>query len=334
MLPPGFQPRHTGTHWVGGANSAQMHPSQVAFAQDMMGFSSRCHTEANGLMCHVNQALRAGAHPEDVAGMQLISHEMRTLAIGMQSCANRLQQRLVSPVEYQAICEHANFMLCRANEMSLQARQQALALKPSHPPLQNLHSQHRQNLSGFLQNNPSTGRKIESVSRIGSSPLTGVKFTQVKPMNPNYQGEETGAVWGTSVAYLNRDQRESQRLRFHNGKIYDAKGDLFDTSKAISAFSGSAGMGPAKAIFVMDSSGNIYASNNHAKGKFHHSSFLAGRPVAAAGEILVRNGILLEVNRMSGHYRPDVNQLMQAASQLQSSGVDMSRVKLTSEVKQ
>ena len=45
----------------------------------------------------------------------------------------------------------------------------------------------------------------------------------------------------------------------------------------------------------------------HEFAKFHHSSFLAGEKVAAAGEIIIENGIIKEITNGSGHYRPDIS---------------------------
>jgi hypothetical protein len=93
---------------------------------------------------------------------------------------------------------------------------------------------------------------------------------------------------------------------------------LFDTTRASSVFAG----GEGKAIFVMDHDGNLFASTHQCIGKFHHTSFLAGQPVAAAGEMEVRNGEIVEMSRRSGHYHPSKEQLTQAATHLRSLGVE------------
>lgn len=95
--------------------------------------------------------------------------------------------------------------------------------------------------------------------------------------------------------------------------LYDATGNLFDTAAA-----GSVQGGMGRAIFVMDESGNIYASLNHEVGQFHHSSFLAGGDVAAAGELEVVNGVVRFVNNQSGHYHPAPESLEQFAMELES----------------
>jgi len=54
----------------------------------------------------------------------------------------------------------------------------------------------------------------------------------------------------------------------------------------------------------MDADGTFYASMEQAVGEFHHSSLVAGDPVAAAGELDVGQGVLEALSDKSGHYRP------------------------------
>ena len=84
--------------------------------------------------------------------------------------------------------------------------------------------------------------------------------------------------------------------------------------------------GGKMAIFVMDEFGNFYASNTQAQGKFHHSSFLAGKPVAAAGELKVENGVLKIITDESGHYWPTIELSDQAVKVLDAYGIDMTQV--------
>jgi len=133
-------------------------------------------------------------------------------------------------------------------------------------------------------------------------------------------GEETGAVWGTKVKYLDDTERLQYKLQIKDGKLYDNTGNLFDTAKAQSAFGGK-----GNAIFVMDEAGSIFASTVHSPGKFHHSSFLSGKPVASAGEIVVNNGVLQNVTRRSGHYRPTADQLDQLLQELSSNSINLSK---------
>ena len=56
----------------------------------------------------------------------------------------------------------------------------------------------------------------------------------------------------------------------------------------------------------MSENGKIYISKYNEFGKFHHSSFLSGEKVAAAGEISINKGIIKVVNNRSGHYMPNI----------------------------
>jgi hypothetical protein len=142
-------------------------------------------------------------------------------------------------------------------------------------------------------------------------------------MDRQFIGEETGSVWGTKVKYLSGEERLKYQVQIKDGKLFDAEGNLFDTSKAHSAFGGS-----GNAIFVMDESGNIYASTVHSIGKFHHSSFLSGQPVASAGEISVAQGVVKEITRRSGHYQPTAEQLNQFLERLDKGGIDLSNASI------
>ena len=129
---------------------------------------------------------------------------------------------------------------------------------------------------------------------------------------------------GSKVKYLTEAERAAYKLSIKDGKLYDANGKLFDTSDAASVFGG----GQEKAIFVMDEFGDIFASKTQVVGKFHHSSFLAGKPVAAAGEIEVVDGVIKTVTQRSGHYRPDPEYVQQFVRELKTMGVNTSKINI------
>jgi uncharacterized Zn-binding protein involved in type VI secretion len=146
------------------------------------------------------------------------------------------------------------------------------------------------------------------------------------PLLRPYRGENTAQNrWHqktTTVQYLDETERAQFRLSVKDGKLYDATGKPFDTSQGESLHT----LGGGRAIWVMDEKGNIYASNHHEKGEFHHSSFLAGGDVAGAGEMEVKNGELVLLSSRSGHYRPKPEIHKQATSHMASLGIPMKRV--------
>jgi len=85
-------------------------------------------------------------------------------------------------------------------------------------------------------------------------------------------------------------------------------GDLVDTpGRKYPLCCYSAGL-PTKYIYVVDADNRLYT---HPKktGFFHHSSFLSGGIVHAAGGLVIEDGELLVVNGSSGHYKPSTRML-------------------------
>ncbi|WP_410661617.1 toxin glutamine deamidase domain-containing protein [Amycolatopsis sp. lyj-112] len=126
------------------------------------------------------------------------------------------------------------------------------------------------------------------------------------------------------VEYFSPERREEHRVFVRDGKLYWAKdGSLVDTSGGDPM----ARTGPFdQAIFAMDPQGNLYVSMTWVMGQLHHSSFLAGQPVAVAGHIKVVNGRLIQLTRQSGHYQPEKEQLQTGLGILAEQGVDVSQV--------
>ncbi len=155
--------------------------------------------------------------------------------------------------------------------------------------------------------------------RVVSAPLPrGAIFQDCAALIAEVAGEEFGTQFGTAVSYLNAEERKAFKLTVGaDGRLYGADGKPFDTKTGGSVFTG----GEGKAIFVMDHDGNLYASTRWPVGKFHHSSFMAGQPVACAGEIEVRDGTLVEIDRDSGHYKPSEQQLTNVTNHLRQIGV-------------
>ncbi len=147
------------------------------------------------------------------------------------------------------------------------------------------------------------------------------KLRNVATRLKDYEGEETGKVFGSKVKYLDQQQREKYRVTVQDGLLIDSKGNPLDTRDGPTGGPLSFLAGRGLAIFVMDQDGNLYVKKQPTGGKFHHTSFLAGEPVAAAGEVTVRKGKLVEINRISGHYKPSLDQLGQAVGQLERQGV-------------
>lgn len=143
--------------------------------------------------------------------------------------------------------------------------------------------------------------------RVNGGPV-GRRYNTI-PLRPGYEAETTPSpLDGTYTKYLSEGERARFEIFVEDGKLVHGDGTLVDTSQARSNFHQPGS--PHPAIYVMDEHGRVFLSYKHGiiddvdLSKIHHSSFLAGDQVAAAGEIEVRNGILVNINKFSGHYRP------------------------------
>ncbi|KAL4590766.1 hypothetical protein LXL04_003709 [Taraxacum kok-saghyz] len=118
------------------------------------------------------------------------------------------------------------------------------------------------------------------------------------------------------IKYLGPQERENYEYVIIEGKIIHCEtGLLLDTNNG------------EKWIFVTSTSNRLYAGQKK-KGKFHHSSFLAGGATLAAGRLDVDNGTLKTISPYSGHYRPTDESLSSFLSFLKDNGVDLNAVQI------
>src|SRR5262249_47051014 len=123
------------------------------------------------------------------------------------------------------------------------------------------------------------------------------------------------------VAYLDDLTRKDYTVTF-DGATAMWRGAPFDTSSMKTVFS-SIGF----AIWVISKEGEMYAGN-HVFGEFHHSSFLAGGDVRCGGEVKASNGTIEFLSAKSGHYRPELENLIWAVDALDCQGVDVEKMRV------
>ncbi len=123
-------------------------------------------------------------------------------------------------------------------------------------------------------------------------------FWEWLAINPPYGDEFVKYYGGTAKA-------EKRRVLFkEDGKLYRSIDDsVFDTRALKTHASGN-----GWAIFVVSPEGKMY-SHKHEVGVYHHSTFLSGSAVMAAGEIVVDTGVVKFITAKSGHYRPTPDNL-------------------------
>lgn len=115
------------------------------------------------------------------------------------------------------------------------------------------------------------------------------------------------------------------------------RGAVPDTSHMSTAFGGSTGRG----IFVL-TQGQLHVTDTSRYAAMfrdseepgggvieaYHSSITGGQPVDAAGEIEIRDGRVVAISNLSGHYRPGPEHLLNTLSWLAGRGIDVSGIKV------
>lgn len=121
------------------------------------------------------------------------------------------------------------------------------------------------------------------------------------------------------VKYCTEEERAALRLGFQQGLLFGADGAPFDTRGTETMESGY-----GYAIFVIGFDMQMYAAS-HIPDQFHHSSFMSGEPVVAAGEIAAVGGELRFISNKTGHYKSGERELNAAIEYLGKRFVDRSR---------
>ncbi|KAF9688603.1 hypothetical protein SADUNF_Sadunf01G0005400 [Salix dunnii] len=117
------------------------------------------------------------------------------------------------------------------------------------------------------------------------------------------------------IRYLCPMERKTYEVVVKEGKLlYKESGELLHSTK------------DAKWIFVLSTSKSLYVGKKK-KGKFQHSSFLAGGVATAAGRLVVDSGVLKAVWAHSGHYQPTEESFKDFLSFLRENNVDLTDVK-------
>ncbi|KAL9407411.1 hypothetical protein Peur_004383 [Populus x canadensis] len=120
------------------------------------------------------------------------------------------------------------------------------------------------------------------------------------------------------IKYLGPMERKAYEVVVKDGKlVYKESGELLHSTE------------DAKWIFVLSTSKTLYVGKKM-KGKFQHSSFLAGGVATAAGRLVVDGGVLTAVWPHSGHYRPTEENFKDFLSFLRENNVDLTDVKTCS----
>ncbi|WP_063127718.1 hypothetical protein [Nocardia fusca] len=186
-------------------------------------------------------------------------------------------------------------------------------------------------MSGGLRNAETTHRELQSrlpreFDRDGTAffdsefgvqiPRSAPPYSTV-PLRREYAGENKRGSWAWGfgrVKYYDETRRQKFMVTVRDGLLYDSRGKLLSTD-------GNGWSKGSYGLFVMDEQGRVFVTTKAKPGHFHHSTLVAGEPVAAAGTIRVSNGVVEQITDASGHYRPDRAHTLQMIHRLRSLGV-------------
>ncbi|HEV7711178.1 MAG TPA: hypothetical protein VGP16_23520 [Asanoa sp.] len=174
-------------------------------------------------------------------------------------------------------------------------------------------------LRRFTRKGRGPGGRVPRPGRV-PGPHTTPRYHNTKPMLDQFKNEHLpgGGPFATPVRRLSPEELEQHRVFIDdNGIMRSAKdGKPFDTQNSNTAFDGG-----NQAIFVMDRNGNMYASTYQKVGDFHHSTLGGGQPVASAGELVVKDGRVIEATARSGHYHPEPSHMANLDAELKRNGL-------------
>ncbi|VAH61174.1 unnamed protein product [Triticum turgidum subsp. durum] len=122
-------------------------------------------------------------------------------------------------------------------------------------------------------------------------------------------------LYSQLIMYLGPNERAGYEVIVEQGKLmYRRSGLLVETTE------------DSKWIFVLSTTRSLYIGQKK-KGKFQHSSFLAGAATTAAGRLVAKDGILKAIWPYSGHYLPTEENFREFISFLEENNVDLANVK-------
>lgn len=133
---------------------------------------------------------------------------------------------------------------------------------------------------------------------------------------------ENGKLKISRVMFLNESERKVYQATINNrGLISTPNQNRPTTLVDIN------GMVPNPHIFVVSPDNQLYVGV-YDRGKFNHSSFLAGGSVLSAGEMVLENGKIKTITDKSGHYQSSEQMILRGLDALIKSGADLSQTQV------
>lgn len=121
----------------------------------------------------------------------------------------------------------------------------------------------------------------------------------------------------SKVEYADMAKRSMFLVSCNAGKLHKASDGLLLSTDGMETLTSGSGWG----IFVLSPEIELYVGK-HVEGEKHHSTFLAGGAVVAAGEVTVDGGDLKVMTSKSGHYTPSRQNMHNLVSRLPQLAAD------------
>jgi hypothetical protein len=185
-----------------------------------------------------------------------------------------------------------------------------------HDPHQNARARNR-DIHRTQQDAKKRGLDGEVVRLIESMMRGEVLFENFSEVQFETLGRYVDAKVGPAkVVYLSKIERLQHIKHVRDGKLYNIDDTPFATAG-----------GAVGTCWAMDCYGNLFAGDRHISDvQVNHSSFLAGKDVACAGLILTNaEGMVTEIDNISGHYKPTREHLHEVLSYLATQGLNFDR---------
>ena len=187
--------------------------------------------------------------------------------------------------------------------------------------------------NGELNNEISKFNKlvIQIKKKYGSIEYDKTKIPKVTYSQRDFEKGSDSTVYDTETAI-----QELSKIHVIDGLLHDVYGRCITTGsrkrgdhdREESIGKDGSGLG----IYVMSEHGDIHVSKRQERGYKHHSTLLAGAPIAAAGEMKIKDGKLLLLNNTSGHYKPDQYCLLQVLHSLQKQEANLDDLEIVAGV--
>ncbi len=150
------------------------------------------------------------------------------------------------------------------------------------------------------------------------------------PRRSEYEGEERGEYvdpvtrtpW--RVRYFNEGEREAYRVRLSaEGLFVDSLGRKMN-SRFDEEF-----LNFDESLLVVDAKNRWFVLPFEERGRYHHSSLLAGASVRFAGMVAFLDGRVRRISDTSGHYRPESWRILWLLRDLRRRGADLSQIEVS-----